>query len=50
MSGMPEAYSELSRISKMDLFMKIIHGWEPFTIFAKTSILDVWLGSEYATV
>ena len=29
----------------MELFAKIINGWKPLTIFAKTSILDVQIGS-----
>ena len=44
-----EAYSEPSWTSKMDLFAKIVNGWTPLTIFAKRSILDVRLGSEYAS-
>ena len=30
----------------MDVFPKIVHGFQPLTIFTKTFILDVWLGSE----
>ena len=33
----------------MELFAKIIKNEESLTIFAKTSILDVWQGSEYAS-
>ena len=33
----------------MELFAKIIKNEKPFTIFAKTSILDVWQGPEYAS-
>ena len=44
-----EAHSESSRTSKMDLFAKIVNGVQPLTIFAKRSILDVQLGSEYAS-
>ena len=29
--------------------MKIINGFQLLTIFAKSSILDVWKGSEYAS-
>ena len=29
-------------------FKKIVEGFEPLTIFAKPSILDVWRCSEYA--
>ena len=30
-------------------FCKNVKNEKPFTIFAKTSILDVWQGSEYAS-
>ena len=43
------AYSEASRTSKMELIAKIVNGWKPLTVFAKRFILDVWLGSEYAS-
>ena len=36
-----EAYSEPYQLSKMERF-------QPLTIFAKQSILDVWQDSEYA--
>ena len=42
-------YSELSQKSKMELFAKIVNGWKLLTNFAKSSILDTWLGSEYAS-
>ena len=32
----------------MKRFEKIIEGFEPLTVFAKCSILNVWQGSEYA--
>ena len=32
--------------SKMERFAKMVNGWKPLTIFAKSSILYVWLGSE----
>ena len=44
-----EAYSEPSRTSKMELFAKIVNSRTPLIIFTKSSILDVWLGSEYAS-
>ena len=44
-----EAHSEPSQVSKMDLFAKIVKGWKSLTIFAKSSILDVCLGSEYTS-
>ena len=37
-----ETYSESYQASKMELFAKIVNGWKPLTIFAKSSILDVW--------
>ena len=39
-----DAYSEPSRISKMELFAKIT------SYFCRSSILDAGLGSEYASV
>ena len=30
-------------------FAKIVNGFQPLNIFAKSSSLDVWLGCEYAT-
>ena len=44
-----EAYSELNRESKMDVFAKPANGWKPLTTFTKSSILDVRLDSEYAS-
>ena len=41
----PEAYSKTSQTSKIELFKKIVNGWKPLTIFAKSFILDVLLGS-----
>ena len=43
-------YSEPSRTPKMEIFVKIISIWKPLTIFAKSSIFDVRLGCEYASV
>ena len=37
-------------IIRMDFFAKIVNGWKLLTIFAKSSVLDVWLGSEHASV
>ena len=36
-----ETYSEHSQRFKMELFAKIMNGFQPITIFAKSSILDV---------
>ena len=44
-----EAYSEPSQKPKMERFVKIFDRWKPLIIFGKCSILDVWLGSEYAS-
>ena len=40
-----EAYPEPSQTSKMELFAKIVNGFYPLTIFGKSFILDIWLGS-----
>ena len=45
--NIPEAYSETSWASKMELFAKIVNNKASFDIFAESSILDVRLGSEY---
>ena len=37
-------------ISKTELFAKIVKDWKPLAIFAKRFTLDVWLGSEHASV
>ena len=33
----------------MELFAKIVNGFQLLAIFAKNSILDVWQASEYAS-
>ena len=38
-----------SRTSKMELFVEIVNDFQPLTIFAKSSILNVRLGSEYTS-
>ena len=43
-------HSEPSQTSKMEIYAKIVNGRELLTIFAKSFILDVWLGSEYVSV
>ena len=35
-----EVYSELSRTSKVDLFVRIVDGFQRLTIFGKYGILD----------
>ena len=41
-----EANSEPRHISKMNLSAKIVHGYNPLTIFVKSSISDVPLSFE----
>ena len=43
-SGSSKAHWKLSQTSKMKLFAKIIHGFQPLIIFAKYFILDVLSG------
>ena len=47
---MSEACSEPYQTSKTKLFAETVNSWKPLTILVKSSILDVWLGSEYTTV
>ena len=41
--------SESCQTPKMELFAKLVKNEKPLTIFVKTSMLDVWQGSEYAS-
>ena len=50
LSQMSEAYSESCQKSKMELFVKIVNGLKPLTVFKKSSILDAWQGSEYVSL
>ena len=34
----------------MEHFAKIVNGFQPLTIYAKSSILDLWEGSTYVFV
>ena len=36
----PKPYSEPYQTSKMESFAKIVNGFQPLTIFAKSSIID----------
>ena len=45
-----KVYSEPSWTYKIELFAKMFNSWKSLTIFAKNSILDVRLGSEYASL
>ena len=42
------AYSEPSQRSKMDGFVQVINGFQPFNVFQKRSILGIRQGSEFA--
>ena len=44
----PEPHSEPSQTSKVELFAKIVNGSKSLIAFTRRSILDDWLGSEYA--
>ena len=44
----PEAYLESFQASKIKRFTKVINDFEPFSNFAKSSILEVSQCSEYA--
>ena len=37
----PEPHSEPCQTLKMELFAKIVNGFQTLTVFAKSSILDV---------
>ena len=39
-----------SKTSKKSFFAKIVLGFLPLTIFVKSSMLDVWLGSECTSI
>ena len=47
---MTDTYSEPWYQSKMELLMKLVNGFQPLPISAKSSILDTWHGSEYVSV
>ena len=44
-----EAYLETSQTSEMEIFAKVVNGYQSFSIFAKSSILVVWLDFEYTS-
>ena len=49
----PKVYSEPCQMSKKEYFAKLVNGfWEMAfnAIFTKSPILDVWQGSDYASV
>ena len=49
MQSFLKAYSTPFKRSKMNLFTKIVKGSQPLAVFTKSSILDVWKDSEYAS-
>ena len=44
-----KTYSKPCQTSRMGLFPKIVYGFRSLTIIVKSSILDIRLGSEYAS-
>ena len=42
-----EASSDSRHTSEMEAFVKTDNCWKPLSIFPKSSILNIWLGSEY---
>ena len=46
---MSEAYTGLCKTFPMELFDKIVNDWNPWTVFTKNSVSDVWRGSGYAS-
>ena len=45
-----KAHLEPSQTSQMELFVKMVNNWKSSTVIAKSSDLNVWLGSEYTSV
>ena len=33
----------------MEIFVEVVNGWKLLNIFAESSLLDIWLGSECAS-
>ena len=44
-----EAFSEPCKTSEVKLFAKLVSNWKPLIFLPKTSALDVWKVSEYAS-
>ena len=40
---------KLSQTSKMELYVKIINGFHPLTIFTKSPVLEFWQDSKYTS-
>ena len=45
-----ETYSKPCETDEMELFTKTIKSFQLLTIFAESTILDIWQDSEYASV
>ena len=45
-----EVHPEPTQTSKIEFFAKVINTWKSLTVCSKSSILDIWLGSVYASV
>ena len=43
------SWVELCKTSVMQLFVEILNGIQPINIFAKSTMLNAWQGSEYAS-
>ena len=43
-----QVFRALSNISNTEHFAKVVNRFQPLTIIAKRSILDIWQASEYA--
>ena len=46
---LPEVYLKSSPISKKERFPKTVSSWIKWTVFAKTFVLNGWLGCEYVS-
>ena len=44
-----QSYPSPCQTPKMELFEIIVNDFQPVTIFAESSILDLWAGPEYAS-
>ena len=44
-----EVYWEFFQTPKMELFTKMVNGFQPLIIYAKSSISDVWQVSEHVS-
>ena len=44
-----QTYSQPCLAFRIEAFAKLNNGFKPLTSFARSTILDVWLGSEYAS-